>query len=431
MHRIHFILFFMLIVFLMPAWPIERAGNLSTSETWSVADSPVTITGNLTIATGVKVTVEPGVEIRLGRGVVVTVRGELDAQGTSEAMIHFVPSGQDRWGALSFEGNGVGTLRYCSFDRGSNGSSGRVGMVNAYRCTGMVLIEHCSFTRWPDDFNNKATHGDNSAHMVIRHCYFGPGVNEGVHGTGTPIIVEYCTFDIRRGYSDAIDIGNIQLPNPRSMIRFNTILGSDDDGIDLDDCDAWVEGNWVQNCRGGNNDPIGISGDRDSKPIIVNNIVVNCESGIAFKNGANITLINNTIVNCDKGIWMHQNPAHATIINTIIWGRPDQTSIRLERNHTVDVSYSIVRGDEIYPGVGNLNTDPLFEDMERFTLQMNSPAIDAGTGGENVPEIDYYGSLREDHPLIANQGSGNPDYIDIGAVEYHSAVNSVLDWQLQ
>nr|HQH72925.1 right-handed parallel beta-helix repeat-containing protein [bacterium] len=396
-----FALFFLLLPFgVSLADAGSRQGTLLTDERWTPADSPVIIAEHLLIPEGVTVIVDPGVEIRVNSRVVITVQGRFIAVGTGAHPIRVHPNQETRWGAISYETHGTGLLEHCVLDRGSYGAGERIGVVNAYQCSAPVVIESCTFTNWPDEFNAKATQGYDSMSMVVRNCYFGPGINEAVYGVNSPVLVEYNTFDRRYDYRDAVDIGYTQNPGP--VIRYNVFWGSEDDAIDLDLCDAWVEGNWVMNCRGGTHDPIGISGDNLSRPIIVNNVIINCESGIGFKNGANITVINNTIIDCDRGIWMHENPAHATVINTLIWGREGQESIRLEPGSTIDVRYSLVKGDSGYPGEGNIDADPRFVDPANndYRLLPDSPAIDAGWGGPEVPEADFLRQIRYDAPGV-------------------------------
>jgi len=57
---------------------------------------------------------------------------------------------------------------------------------------------------------------------------------------------------------------------------------------------------------------------------------------------------------------MHQNPSHAKVINTLIWGKADQTSIKLEPGSTIDISYSLIRGATVYAGEGNTNGSAAF-----------------------------------------------------------------------
>jgi len=421
------------IFFAVSAFSEIRSGTIAQEERWTKEKSPYEIKASLTIPAGVTVTVNPGVDIRLDVGVGITVKGYWNAAGTKEELIRFLPNTKERWGAISFDEQGAGRLAYCTFQHGSAGGGARIGMVNAYQCVGAVTIADSTFTDWPDDFSRKAFYAYEAQHVEIRRCFFGEGTNEGIYTEQTPIVVESNTFAARKGYSDAVDVGYIHRPGPIPLIRKNVFFGSEDDAIDLDHVDAIAEGNWIMNCRGGSHDPIGISGDQaDTHPVIVNNVIINCESGIGFKNGADITVINNTIINCDRGIWMHQQPSHATVLNTLIWGRDDQQSIRLEPGSTIDIRYSIIRGAPIYPGEGNQNQSPRFGDPEHFDFHLlpDSPAIDAGLGATDVPMRDFDDFPRVDVSSIVNTGKGNPPYVDIGAFEYQVIPAPIRDWWL-
>jgi hypothetical protein len=62
------------------------------------------------------------------------------------------------------------------------------------------------------------------------------------------------------------------------------------------------------------------------------------------------------------------------------------------------VTYSLVQGG--YAGSGNIDSDPLFVDPDEndYQLQEGSPAIDAGTTGDNIPTDDLLGNPRDDNP---------------------------------
>ena len=74
-------------------------------------------------------------------------------------------------------------------------------------------------------------------------------------------------------------------------------------------------------------------------------------------------LMNNTIVGNqgDNGGGLHATNANAVIINTIIWDNtaPNGTSI-YQTASTLEVRYSDVQGDVVWPGEGNINVEPQF-----------------------------------------------------------------------
>ncbi len=77
--------------------------------------------------------------------------------------------------------------------------------------------------------------------------------------------------------------------------------------------------------------------------------------------------------------------------------------------------------------IGSFSTDPLFIDPDgednilgtlddNFQLQVNSPCIDRADG-DKATECDTACYPRIDHSNVLSQGTGIPDYVDIGALE--------------
>ena len=75
------------------------------------------------------------------------------------------------------------------------------------------------------------------------------------------------------------------------------------------------------------------------------------------------------------------------ITNSIIWPGSGP-SITLDQSSRADVTYSILRGDTVWPGEGNSNADPLFVSSSDHHLQPGSPAIDAGSGRPAGTDLD-------------------------------------------
>lgn len=166
-----------------------------------------------------------------------------------------------------------------------------------------------------------------------------------------------------------------------------------------------------------------------SSPIIINTVftknVANVEGGGILNDGqqskpliTNCTFTNNLAVN-GGGIYNHISSS--VIKNSIIW---NNTGGSIFNNYSSDtVTYSDIQGDILYPGIGNVNINPLFvnysspngaDNLPRtiddgITLQENSPVIDIGNN-TNIPigtNTDIIGSER-----IYN------NVVDMGAYEY-------------
>ncbi|MBI4814765.1 MAG: PKD domain-containing protein [Deltaproteobacteria bacterium] len=108
-----------------PARALDVVGNINVDTRWSLADSPVRLTGDVTIAPQATLTVEPGVLVeaagtdQLGSGtdatrVELVVRGRLLADGSFAAPVIFRPA-SGSWYGISFESS-AGASSLTHFD---------------------------------------------------------------------------------------------------------------------------------------------------------------------------------------------------------------------------------------------------------------------------------------------------------------------------
>ena len=98
-------------VFSMPnsSLAAEVNGIIDTDTTWTLADSPYLVTGNIQIAEDTTLTIEPGVNVTIqsslsaGVGYYILVKGLLNAQGTVDNPIIFTAEDpQAPWGGIVF-----------------------------------------------------------------------------------------------------------------------------------------------------------------------------------------------------------------------------------------------------------------------------------------------------------------------------------------
>lgn len=191
--------------------------------------------------------------------------------------------------------------------------------------------------------------------------------------------------------------------------------------------DCMITGNETGNGDGGGillNDNIDAVINRT---FVVNNHAAGTIGGIDIM--ATTTEISNVTVSANTsgnggGIGSSDN-ANVDITNSIVWNNTG-TEIMLQSG-SANVTYSDIQGG--YGGEGNIDTDPLFTDVENgdFTLQAGSPCIDAGTAdlnGNGTDDIfDYFG-------LAPDMGAN--EFISVVTGVQYAIVSSsvVLYWDL-
>lgn len=112
------------------------SGPISANDTWSVPKGPYTVVGNITVKTGVKLTINPGVFIGFDGYYQLRVDGTLDAQGTASNKITFTSNqtipAKDNWNNIYFSSSSVNSvIKYAKIDYGqyaidANGTSSLV-----------------------------------------------------------------------------------------------------------------------------------------------------------------------------------------------------------------------------------------------------------------------------------------------------------------
>jgi tetratricopeptide (TPR) repeat protein len=88
------------------------SGTMSSNETWFT--SPVTITDNLTISSGVTLTIKPGVTVQVANGKKLTVNGTLLASASSGSEITFTSS-SGTWYGIEVNNGGHFNPSFCNF----------------------------------------------------------------------------------------------------------------------------------------------------------------------------------------------------------------------------------------------------------------------------------------------------------------------------
>jgi len=125
----------------------NHSGQISANETWTLANSPHFITGNLIINDLITVNVEPGCYIYFSGNFRILVNGILTANGTTLNHIVFtsnqaVPANGD-WRAILFNNADAGSiLNYCDISYGGSDQA----MVRIVGSTNNITISNCLIT---------------------------------------------------------------------------------------------------------------------------------------------------------------------------------------------------------------------------------------------------------------------------------------------
>lgn len=162
------------------------SGTISTDETWTAAMSPVTVTGDITVNSGVTLSIDPGVEVEFSGDYKILVHGSVSAVGTSSDSIIFGRNTTE-WNGFEFGywysgsdyvtygGNGSASFTYCCFENASHDEAqGGGSAITSCQSTNLTIdISHCSFKKLSSQSYGGAIHlWDNKDSMNISDCYF-------------------------------------------------------------------------------------------------------------------------------------------------------------------------------------------------------------------------------------------------------------------
>ncbi len=153
----------------------------------------------------------------------------------------------------------------------------------------------------------------------------------------------------------------------------------------------------------------GIDCSSASSPDISNCIVANNAYDAIGCSSSSPIIRNCTIVNNYAGVTCYSGSP--TVTNCILWGNDDPDL------SGCSATYSCIEDGD--GGEGNISDDPCFVDAANgdYSLTSVSPCIDAADG-DAAPATNINGQGRYDDPYTANTGTGDPNYVDMGAFEY-------------
>jgi hypothetical protein len=179
----------LLVLAAIPAGATDVSGAILTDTTWNLTGSPYRVVGSVVVYDGVRLTIEPDVEVRFQSGTALQIDGELIARGTEGSLIVFtsdaaMPSAGD-WGFIHFTDTSVDAL----FDGGGGYISGSI-------------LEHSviEYAGGLDVANDGALRIDASAPFVHRSSIRW-SATDGIHiFNQEPVIVSDCEVRDNQGW---------------------------------------------------------------------------------------------------------------------------------------------------------------------------------------------------------------------------------------
>ena len=367
-----------MVAFYSNAWTATTVPSGNISGTWNLAGSPYYLMGDCTVQQGNVLTLEPGVQVKLPENASINVYGQIMAVGTSSQFISFDGLNDSiYWNRIFIDYGDVNSeFKYCNFNNAK---------------TAIYLHIYAST--------------DNSMVTNIMDCIFSNCVDQAIYGYS-------------QGYTRCWSSGcSSQYPKLSPYIS-NCIFDSTNRGIKfhiLGMCRSFPMSGCIWSYGSAN-------------PIITNNVFKNLSTAVEMTigdgPGSSYPVINNnTILFCDTGIDT-QNPYDTKIRNNIFFG--NTTAVKRSGDLSGLVEYNSFFNNETDfvgypPSYGsimiqnnngddcdiafNIFSDPMLVPGDHHLTQ-DSPCIEAGTEG-GAPAFDIDGDSRPQR-----------DYIDIGADEF-------------
>ncbi len=300
----------------------------AVSGTWTHANSPYCINGEITILNGSQLTIEPGVDVIFNGHYKFNIYGRLVAEGDWQRYINFTAQNHTTgWNGLRFfdqnsNGQVDSEVVYCKLQYGN--ASGAYPDCNGgaiYLENSDILIDNCIIS------NNSATGGGGG---VFLYNSSSPTINNSLISNNSASDTGGAIHIWNEDY-------NMCFPVFNGLSIINNTATNEGGGIY---CEYW------------------------SHPVITNSTFY---GNSASSGGGIYSQYNQNYQNC---------PAFN---NCILWNdTPDEIFAS-----NITVNYSDIQGGS--PGDGNINTDPLFADPSNEDLHLTEPSLCIDSGHPESP----------------------------------------------
>lgn len=364
--------------------------TIPCNSTLSLSGSPYLANSSVTVPSGCLLTVEPGVEVKMGLMTDFIIHGAVKFQGTAALPIYIHPK-DSTWGMIVVDhATDTCVFNYMKIEStrptfSVNGSESpkdtgiHRAAISSYYSS--VKIWNCIFKK-----NYQSIYVKYGTAHINKCTIDSTNLREKINLAFVPhCIVENCVLDKTYGYNlyDDIDFDAIKF----GIIRNNIISRADDDGIDIGEVeekpssDILIQNNFIRACA----DKAVSIGENVKRIRVEGNTIIGSAYGIAIKDSALAFIDHNVLYKDTIGIACYQKGdgwpggGNAFITNTLIINSIDSAFFTDAKSKAV-LAYNMSDTDGPLPGSGNLYGDPLFVSAANFDFHLaaGSPAINTG-----------------------------------------------------
>jgi len=313
------------------------SGPIVIDTIWDLGGSPYIVTGDVTVLSGVTLTIEPGVIVKFDGFYSISVNGTLIAIGTETDRINITSNNltpnPGNWFRIQINSNGHAEVKYCNITYGGHG----------------IYLSGSSYNNITDNdilYNIEGIQLTSSSYNNITGNYFSYN-NKGIY------LISSSNNNISNNNMSLNSLFGIYLfSSPNNNITNNVILSNVKSGIDLE---ISSNNNIINNIISLHN-VSGISLSSSANNNITNNIISNNNDGIYVDGSSNIVILNNNISsNTWNGIFM-KGVSNSIIANNYFSTNGDTAYtgcgiwLQISTNITVVNNNFINDGINIYKG---------------------------------------------------------------------------------
>jgi len=296
-------------------------GTITQDTIWTLTDSPFVLSKNITVYPTATLTIEPGVEVKLGGDFSLNVEGSLSAIGEENNTITFTSNkdqpGAGDWYTIKFNGTEPSTLTYCIIQYAKNATT----IENSN-----VKIEKCQIA---NNSQNGITIEDSLTE--VKNSEIANNLQSGICITGNnQITIQNNTISSNTNGILLTGSSTTGVSITENILKSNT-----QSGIQLD-ANAYNDLTIIDNILSANNKGFYITGQTSTyitkNSISYNTIGIFYEKStdhVAYYNdiygndyGMNADISFNSTINAEYNYWGHETGPHHISLNPTGKGNP-------------------------------------------------------------------------------------------------------------